>query len=70
VPRYDQPQSRHLADANPTTDAKLVELALKVLERAAVLQETGGAGSIHTTKYFLLRLALVRSVRRDRSSPD
>jgi hypothetical protein len=46
-----------------------VELALKVLERAAILQETVGAGSIHTTKYLLLRLALVRSARRDRSSP-
>ena len=46
-----------------------MELALKVLERAAALQETVGAGSIHATKYFLLRLALVRSIRRDRSSP-
>jgi hypothetical protein len=41
---------------------------LKVLERAAVLQETVNAGSTHTTKYLLLRLALVRSICRCRST--
>jgi hypothetical protein len=46
-----------------------VKLALKVLERAAVLQETEGTGSIHVTKYLLLRLGLVRSIRRDHSCP-
>jgi hypothetical protein len=58
-------QSPHLADANQTTDAKLVELALKVLERAAVLQEFVGTGSIHAMTYLLLQLALVRSICRD-----
>jgi hypothetical protein len=45
-----------------------VQLALKVLERAAVLQETVSAGSTHATKYLLLRLALVRSICRRRST--
>jgi hypothetical protein len=45
-----------------------VQLALKVLERVAVLQETASAGSIHATKYLLLRLALVRSICRCRST--
>jgi hypothetical protein len=46
-----------------------VGLALKVLERAAALQETVGTGSIHVTEYLLLRLGLVRSVRRDQGCP-
>lgn len=45
-----------------------MQLALKVLERAAVLQGTASTRSIHATKYLLLRLDLVRSVCHDWSS--